>query len=214
MDVTTQTQRIDIYYWTTPNGRKATIMAEELDIPYNVHFIDITKGKQFEPDFLAIAPNNRIPAIVDPEGPDGAPIQIFESGAILLYLARKFRRFYPEEERQRAKVDVWLMWQMGGFGPMLGQAHHFNLMDEAIPYAIKRYNDETQRLYRVLNAQLTKQKFVAGEEYTIADIAIFPWVARFERHRTNLDDYLAVKSWFDRVKVRPAVIRGMAIAPN
>lgn len=211
---TTQAQPIEIYYWTTPNGRKITVMAEELGIPYRVKFIDIEKDEQFAPAFLDISPNNRIPAIVDPEGPGGKPISMFESGAILMYLGRKFGRFYPvEDEARRVEVETWLAWQVGGFGPMLGQAHHFNLKKEEVPYAIKRFGDEAHRLYRVLNGRLEGRDFVAGGAYSIADMAIFPWAARHERHRVDLTQYPNVKRWYDVIDARPAVQRGMAVAP-
>ena len=174
----TQSQPIELHYWPTPNGFKISIMLEELGVPYDLKLVDIGKGDQFKPEFLKIAPNNRMPAIVDPEGPGGAPISIFESGAILQYLGRKFGRFYPTDERQRVVVEEWLMWQMGGFGPMLGQNHHFAVYaPEKIPYAIKRYRDETHRLYGVLNRRLDGREFVA-DEYSIADMAIIGWSAR------------------------------------
>lgn len=206
-----QTAPIDVYYWPTPNGHKITIMLEELGVPYNVHFVNIGKGDQFKPDFLAISPNNKMPAIVDPEGPDGAPISVFESGAILQYLGRKFGRFYPTDERQRVLVDQWLFWQMAGFGPMLGQNHHFAIYaPEKIPYAIKRYQDETHRLYGVLDKQLADKEFVAGD-YSIADIAIIGWAKGWERQGMKAVDFPFVMAWIDRVSARPAVRRAYDI---
>jgi GST-like protein len=211
--VTKQTLPIELHSSSTPNGRKITIFLEELGVPYNVHYIRFSRKEQFRPEFLAIAPNNKIPAIVDPEGPGGEPISIFESGAILKYLAIKFdRRFYPEDLRQQTKVDEWLFWQMGGFGPFLGQAHHFiHDAPEKIPYAIKRYKDEAARLYRVLNGQLEGRDYVAGD-YSIADIAIFGWANRHERHEIVLADYPNVERWYTALRARPAVERGLAAA--
>lgn len=210
----TQTQSIEAYYWTTPNGRKLTVMLEELAVPYTVSFVNINKGEQWTPEFEAVSAHHQIPAIRDPEGPGGEPIAIFESGAILLYLARKFGRFYPtDDERKRVAVEQWLMWQMGGFGPFLGQAHHFNLSaPQEVPYAIERYAKIAARLYTVLNRQLTDRDFVA-DDYSIADIALYCWTARFRRHRIALADYPAVERWFDMLSERPAVQRGMAVAP-
>jgi GST-like protein len=207
-----QTQPIELHYWPTPNGKKITIMLEELGVPYSLHFVNIGKGDQFQPDFLKISPNNKMPAIVDPEGPDGKPISVFESGAILLYLARKFGRFYPtDDERARVEVEEWLMWQMGGFGPMLGQRNHFSVYaPERIPYATKRYQDETHRLYGVLNRRLADRDFVAGD-YSIADMAIFGWAAGWETQQFDTSDFPHVKRWIDRMNARPAVARGMAV---
>ncbi|WP_237153968.1 glutathione S-transferase family protein [Oryzibacter oryziterrae] len=208
----TQTAPIDLYYWPTPNGWKISILLEELGIPYNLHFINISKGEQFEPAFLKISPNNKMPAIVDPEGPDGKPISVFESGAILQYLGRKFGKFYPADERARVEVDQWLMWQMGGFGPMLGQNHHFNIYaPEKIPYAMKRYTDETHRLYGVLNKQLEGRDYVAGD-YSIADIAIVGWAKLWDRQKMDIEEFPNVKAWLARVLARPAVAKGIAIA--
>lgn len=204
---------IQLYTWATPNGRKASIMLEELGLPYAVHEINIGKGEQFDPAFLAIAPNNRIPAIVDEEGPDGKPLSLFESGAILIYLAEKTgSELLPKDGAARAQVMQWLMWQMGGLGPMVGQAHHF-LFDpkEVVPYGQKRYHDETKRLYGVLDKQLASNEYAAGASYSVADISIFPWIARYERHQIDLADYPNVKRWFDLVGARPAVERGMAV---
>jgi GST-like protein len=207
----TQTQPIDLYWWPTPNGHKISIMLEELGVPYTVHRVDISKGDQFKPDFLAISPNNKMPAIVDPEGPDGQPISVFESGAILLYLGRKFGRFYPADERGRVDVEQWLMWQMGGLGPMAGQNHHFSLFaPEKIPYAIKRYQDETKRLYGVLDRQLAGREFVCGA-LSIADFAIVGWINSWERQSIVLDDFPNVRDWLARMKARPAVARALAI---
>jgi GST-like protein len=209
--MTSQQQPIDLYYDSTPNGRKITIMLEELGAPYNLHWIRIDRGDQFAPEFLAISPNNKIPAIVDPDGPGGQPISIFESGAILKYLGLKFGRLYPTDLRDQVQVDEWLFWQMGGFGPMLGQAHHF-LRDasERVPYAIERYRKEAQRLYRVLDARLSGRQFVAGD-YSIADIAIFAWAHRHPRHQIDLGDYPAVQRWYNALQARPAVATALAI---
>ena len=203
---------IDLYTWTTPNGRKASIMLEELGLPYEAHPINIGKGEQFEPEFLKISPNNRIPAIVDPEGPDGAPISLFESGAILIYLAEKTGKLMPEEPRTRYLALQWLMWQMGGFGPMLGQAHHFRrFAKEQVPYAIERYTNETRRLYGVLDKRLSEAAYLAGDDYGIADISTFPWAARHEWHGVDLSDFPNVARWYDAIAARPAVARGMAV---
>ncbi len=208
----TQTKPIELYYWPTPNGWKITIMLEELGVPYEVKYINIGAGDQFQPDFLKIAPNNRMPAIVDPEGPDGEPIAIFESGAILQYLGRKFGKFYPADERQRANVEQWLMWQMGGFGPMLGQNHHFRIYaPEKLPYAMDRYLNEAHRLYGVLNKQLEGKDFVAGD-YSIADMAIVGWAKLWERQGMDINaDFPNVKRWLDTLYARPAVERGLAV---
>ncbi|MCF6328129.1 MAG: glutathione S-transferase N-terminal domain-containing protein [Devosiaceae bacterium] len=206
-----QTKPIELYYWNTPNGRKVSIMLEELELPYNTHMIDINKDEQFAPDFLKISPNNRIPAIVDPEGPGGEPISVFESGAILKYLGEKFKRFYPKDWRQRVQVDEWLFWQMGGFGPMLGQMHHFSAFaPEKIPYAIKRYGDESKRLYGVLDRQLAGKEYICGE-YSIADMACVGWANSYERQRIDLNEFPNVKNWYERLLARPAVSRGLAL---
>jgi GST-like protein len=202
---------IDLYTWSTPNGRKVSIMLEECALPYRVHPVNIGKGEQFTPEFLALNPNNRIPAIVDDEGPDGRPLPLFESGAILVYLAEKTGKFMPKAPRARLIALQWLMFQMGGVGPMFGQAHHFlRSGKEEVPYAIKRYAEETRRLYRVLQKRLSEAEYLA-DEYSIADIATFPWVARFEWHKVNLADFPAVKRWFDVIAARPAVQKGMAV---
>jgi GSH-dependent disulfide-bond oxidoreductase len=209
-----QSQPIDLYYWPTPNGWKITIMLEELGAPYTVHYVNIGKGDQFDPAFLAIAPNNRMPAIVDPEGPDGKPIPVFESGAILQYLGRKFRRFYPEDERGRVEVDQWLFWQMGGLGPMAGQAHHFRqYAPEKVPYAIDRYTNEVNRLYGVMNKRLADRPFLAGE-YSIADMACIGWVLPYERQGQNLDDFPNLRRWFNALKARPAVVKGIDVGKD
>lgn len=204
---------IDLYTWSTPNGRKASIMLEELGLPYTVHPINIGKGEQFDPAFLKIAPNNRIPAIVDPEGPEGQPLPLFESGAILIYLAEKTKSpLLPTDPRARIITLQWLMWQMGGVGPMFGQAHHFvRFAKEDIPYGKRRYLDETRRLYGVMNRRLGEAAYLAGESYTIADVATFPWVARYEWHLVDLNEFPNVKRWFDAISRRPAVTKGMAV---
>jgi GSH-dependent disulfide-bond oxidoreductase len=202
---------IELYYWPTPNGWKISIMLEECGLPYTVHSVNIGKGDQFKPDFLAISPNNKMPAIVDPDGPGGEPISIFESGAILQYLGRKTGRFYPTDERRRVEVDQWLFWQMGGFGPMLGQAHHFRIYaPEQIPYAIDRYTNETNRLYGVLDRRLAGRDFVAGE-YSIADMAIFPWAKLWERQGQDIEQFPNLRRWLDANLARPAVQRGLAV---
>lgn len=202
---------IDLYYWPTPNGWKISIMLEETGLPYKVIPLDIGAGDQFEPEFLAISPNNKMPAITDPEGPGGAPISLFESGAILIYLAEKSGRFLPREARRRYEVLQWLMFQMGHIGPMLGQAHHFrHYAPEKIEYAIKRYTNEAARLYRVLDKRLGEAACVAGD-YSIADMAIFPWLRSHERQGQDLDDYPNVRRWFDAIVERPAVQRGLDV---
>ena len=212
--MTTQNKPIEAYSLPTPNGQKLHIMLEELGVPYNYHRIDIGKGDQFTPEFLAISPNNKIPAIVDPEGPGGAPISIFESGAILKYLALKFGRLYPTDPRQQVKVDEWLFWQVGGFGPMLGQNNHFSVYaPEKIPYAIKRYSDETHRLFRVLNKQLEGQDYIAGE-YSIADIASIGWAQSWERYGIDKAEFPAFGAWIDRMNARPAVARGLVVGKD
>lgn len=206
-----QTNPINLYFWPTPNGQKISILLEELGVPYTVTPIDIGRGAQFQPEFLASSPNNKIPAIVDPEGPDGQPISVFESGAILIYLARKFGQFYPTDERARVEVDEWLMWQMAGFGPMLGQNHHFtHYAPERIAYATKRYQDETHRLYGVLNKRLNGREFVAGD-YSIADMAIIGWAMGWQRQAIDLNEFGNVSQWLERMQARPAVARGLAV---
>ena len=212
------TAPIELYYWPTPNGWKISIALEEMGLPYAVHLVNIGKGEQFAPDFLKIAPNNRMPAIVDPEGPDGAPISIFESGAILQYLARKTGQFGGPTERDRIAVDQWLMWQMGGVGPMAGQAHHFLKYAPAmeppndLPYAKDRYRAEVARLYGVLDRQLAKAEFVAGDFLSIADFAIWPWASLWEGQEQSLEDKPNLARWLETVGARPAVQRGRAVA--
>lgn len=207
-----QTKPIELYYWPTPNGWKISIMLEELGVPYDLKLVNIGKGDQFDPAFLAFSPNNRMPAIIDPEGPGGDPITVFESGAILQYLGRKFGKFYPLEERQRVETEEWLMWQMGGFGPMLGQNHHFrHYAPEQVPYALERYFNETHRLYGVLNRRLEGREFVAAGQYTIADMAIFGWAQRWQRQAIDLDEFPNVKAWRERMEARPAVQRGLSV---
>ncbi|MBT0958846.1 glutathione S-transferase N-terminal domain-containing protein [Alphaproteobacteria bacterium KMM 3653] len=214
------TNPIDLYYWPTPNGWKISIALEEMDLPYKTHLVNIGAGDQFKPDFLKIAPNNRMPAIVDPDGPDGAPISIFESGAILQYLAAKSGRFAGETAREKVAVTEWLMWQMGGLGPMAGQAHHFlkyaPAMDPPhdLPYAKDRYRAETGRLYKVLDTQLAKNEYVAGNSFSIADMAIWPWASLWEGQQQTLDDKPNMARWLDTVAARPAVQKGRALAED
>ncbi|UNK37136.1 glutathione S-transferase N-terminal domain-containing protein [Shinella sp. H4-D48] len=205
------TAPIEVYYWPTPNGYKVTIMLEELGVPYDISYINIGKGEQFAPDFLKIAPNNRMPAIIDPDGPDGAPISIFESGAILQYLGRKYGQFYPADERRRVEVDQWLFWQMGGLGPMAGQAHHFrDYAPEKIAYGIDRYTNEVNRLYGVMNRRLADREYLAGD-YSIADMACVGWVRSYEKQGQDLNDFPHLKRWFETLMARPAVERGIAV---
>lgn len=205
------TAPIEVYYWPTPNGYKVTIMLEELGVPYDVRYINIGKGEQFAPDFLKIAPNNRMPAIIDPDGPGSAPISIFESGAILQYLGRKYGQFYPADERKRIDVDQWLFWQMGGLGPMAGQAHHFrDYAPEKIAYGIDRYTNEVNRLYGVMNRRLADREYLAGD-YSIADMACVGWVRSYEKQGQDLNDFPHLKRWFETVMARPAVERGIAV---
>jgi GST-like protein len=205
---------IDLFYWNTPNGHKITLFLEEAGVDYRVRPVDITKSEQFNPDFLAIAPNNRIPAIVDTDPADGAaPIALFESGAILLYLAEKSGKFVPADARRKAEVSQWLFWQMGGLGPMAGQNHHFSgAAPEKIPYAINRYVKETARLYGVLDKRLADRPFVAGDDYSIADMAIYPWIVLYERQQQDLADFPNIRRWFDAIAARPATVRAYAIA--
>jgi GST-like protein len=203
---------IDFYTWNTPNGRKISVALEEMELPYAVHPIDIGKGEQFGEAFLRISPNNRIPAIVDAEGPEGKPISVFESGAILLYLGEKTGRFLPRDLRARVPVLEWLMWQMGGFGPMPGQVHHFlgvkDPQDQR--YGLERYSNETRRLYGVMDRRLAGQEFIAGE-LSVADFAILGWAWRHERHRVDLADFPHVKRWYETLMARPAVRRGFEV---
>ncbi len=201
---------IDLYYWGTPNGLKITIALEEMGLDYQIFPINILENDQFQADFLRISPNNKIPAIVDQQGPRGEAISIFESGAILQYLGRKTGQFYPQDEQQRVEVEQWLMWQMGGLGPMLGQNHHFSqFAPEKIPYAIERYQAETKRLYGVLDRQLIGQDYVAGD-YSIADMAIFPWLMRYEWQGIKLDEFPNVQKYMERLQQRPAVHKALS----
>ncbi len=210
---------IALYYWPTPNGHKITLFLEEAEVPYQIHPVNIMKGEQFNPDFLKISPNNRMPAIVDPYPTGGGkPISIFESGAILLYLAEKTERFILTDPHGRYEVLQWLFWQMGGLGPMAGQNHHFTqYAPEKIPYAIERYVKETTRLYKVLDTRLADREFVAGNHYSIADMAIYPWIVPHERQQQKLDNFLNLKRWFHQIQQRPATARayekGKAISP-
>ena len=202
---------IDLYTWSTPNGRKVSIMLEECAIPYEAHPINIGKGDQHTPEFVAISPNSKIPAIVDQSGPEGKPFALFESGAILLYLAWKTGRFLPTRATEQFETMQWLMFQMGGVGPMFGQVHHFvRAAPEPVPYAIERYSKETRRLYGVMDRHLAKNEYLA-HSYSIADIATYPWVARFEWHKVDLADFPNVKRWFDLISTRPAVQAGMKV---
>jgi GSH-dependent disulfide-bond oxidoreductase len=206
---------IEVYSWATPNGHKVHIMLEECGLPYRVKAVDIGAGDQFEPGFLALSPNNKIPAIVDPDGPDGKPISLFESGAILLYLAGKTGQLLPKSTRGKYEVLQWLMFQMGGVGPMLGQAHHFRIYaPEKIGYAIDRYTNEAKRLYGVMNRQLARHKYIAGPEYSIADIAIFPWLRSWKNQGIHWNDHPHLKGWFDEIAARPAVLRGVEVLAN
>ena len=210
---------IDVYTWPTPNGHKVHVMLEEcgyrLGRDWLAHPIHIGQGDQFTPEFLTISPNNKIPALVDPSGPDGKPISLFESGAILIYLAAKTGKFLPNEVRDKYETLQWLMFQMGGVGPMLGQAHHFRLYaPEKIDYAIQRYSNEAKRLYGVLDTQLSRNAYIAGAEYTIADIAIWPWVRSHNNQGIDLDEFKSVKRWFDDIAERPAVQRGIEVLAN
>ncbi|MFZ9544579.1 MAG: glutathione binding-like protein [Hylemonella sp.] len=203
---------IDVYSWATPNGHKIHIMLEECGLPYQAHPVNIGVGDQFKPEFLKISPNNRIPAIVDSEGPDGKPISLFESGAILVYLAAKTGKFMPKSDREKYQVLQWLMFQMGGVCPMLGQNHHFRLYaPEKIEYAINRYTNEAKRLYGVMNKQLASHKYIAGNSYSIADIAIFPWLRNWKNQGMDWADYPHLKAWFDKIGERPAVKRGVEV---
>jgi GST-like protein len=211
---------IELYYWPTPNGWKISIALEEMGLPYKLNLVDISKGQQFEPAFLEFAPNNRMPAIIDPQGPDGAPISIFESGAILQYLAQKTGEFSGETAREKIAVTEWLMWQMGGLGPMAGQAHHFLKYAPAmeppndLPYAKDRYRAETARLYGVLDRKLAKTEYVAGDFYSIADMSIWGWASLWEGQQQTLDDKPNLARWLETVSARPGVIRGRALAAD
>ncbi|GEP08811.1 glutathione S-transferase N-terminal domain-containing protein [Methylobacterium gnaphalii] len=206
----TTASAIDVHTWSTPNGWKIPIMLEECGLPYRVVPVNIGKGEQMAPDFLAISPNNKIPAIVDPDGPGGAPISVFESGAILQYLGRKTGSLYPTDERARVAVDEWLFWQVGGFGPMLGQAHHFRIYaKEKIPYAVERYTEETKRLYGVLDRRLHGREYLAGD-YSIADIATLTWAKFHDKQGVDVATYSNVARWLELLLARPAVQRGLA----
>ena len=208
---------IELYYWPTPNGWKVSIALEEMGLPYRVQYIDISKGEQYAADFLAVSPNNKIPAIIDPDGPGGAPISIFESGAILIYLARKTGTFHGSSERERIAVEEWLMWQMGGLGPMAGQAHHFlkyaPAMDppQDLPYAKDRYRAEVARLYGVMDRRLGEVPYLAGDFYSIADMASYGWASLWEGQQQVLDDKPHLARWLAEIGARPAVQRGMAV---
>ena len=205
---------IDLYYWPTPNGYKISIALEEMGLPYQVKWVEIGRGDQFKPAFLAISPNNRMPAIVDPEGPDGEPVSIFESGAILQYLARKTGKFCGANQRERIEIDQWLFWQVGGLGPMAGQAHHFlNYAPERIDYARRRYSDEVNRLYGVLERRLADRDFVAGP-YSIADMAIWSWARGWENQNQDIAELPNMKAWLDRIWDRPAVKTGWALGQD
>ena len=203
---------IEVYSWATPNGHKVHIMLEECALPYRVHAVDIGAGEQFAPEFLAFSPNNKIPALIDPDGPDGKPMRLFESGAILLYLAAKTGRFMPADTHAKYDVLQWLMFQMGGVGPMLGQAHHFRIYaPEKIPYAIDRYTNEAKRLYGVMNRRLANSRYLGGDAYSIADIAVFPWLRSWKNQGIDWADYPHLKGWFDEIEARPAVVRGVQV---
>jgi GST-like protein len=203
---------IDVYSWPTPNGHKIHIMLEECGLPYRAIPVNIREGEQFKPEFLKISPNNRIPAITDPEGPDGKPISLFESGAILVYLAAKTGKFMPATDRAKYEVLQWLMFQMGGVGPMLGQAHHFRMYaPEKIEYAINRYSNEAKRLYSVIDRRLRESKYLGGNEYSIADIATFPWLRSWENQGIVLSEYPHLEAWFNNIAQRPAVQRGVKV---
>jgi GST-like protein len=208
-------ETIDVYTAPTPNGHKVHIMLEECGLPYRIHHIKIGEGDQFKPEFLAISPNNKIPAIVDPNGPDGQPMSLFESGAILMYLASKTGKFLGNTDREKFVTLQWLMFQMGGVGPMLGQAHHFRIYaPEKIEYAINRYTNEAKRLYGVIDKRLSQSAYLAGEEYTIADIATFPWLRSWKNQGIELADYPHLQRWFDEIAARPAVQRGVEVLAN
>ena len=201
---------IQLYTWGTPNGKKVSIMLEEVELPYEVHPINIGQGDQLKPEYLAINPNNKIPAIIDTDGPSGKPLKLFESGAILLYLAEKTGKFLPQDQAKRYEVIQWLMFQMGGVGPMFGQANYFYRMQEKVPAAIERFYKEAVRVYRVLDGELAQREFLAAE-YSIADIATYPWVGRHDGHNVKLEEFPNVKRWFDAISERPAIKRGMAV---
>ncbi len=204
---------IDLYTWATPNGRKVSIMLEELGLDYNVHEISLAKGEQHTPEFLAVSPNNKIPGIVDADGPGAKPLPMFETGAILIYLAEKTEsELYPKDFEKRMVTLQWLMWQMGGVGPMFGQAHHFMFNpSEVVPYGQERYHKEVKRLYKVMNTRMEDNRYLAGDDYSVADIATFPWVDRFRRHQVDLAEFPNVKRWHEELWQRPAVKKGMEV---
>lgn len=203
---------IEVFTWPTPNGHKVHVMLEECGLPYKATPVNIGTGDQFKPEFLAISPNNKIPAITDPDGPDGKPISLFESGAILIYLAAKTGKFLPTSDRERFEVLQWVMFQMGGVGPMLGQAHHFRLYaPEKIAYAVDRYSNEAKRLYSVIDKRLAQSRFLGGKDYSIADIATFPWLRSWENQGITLSDYPHLEKWFNQIAARPAVQRGVKV---
>ena len=205
---------IELYYWPTPNGHKITIMLEECGLAYDVRAINIMRGEQFKPEFLAVSPNNRMPAIVDPDGPGGQPISVFESGAILQYLGRKTAMFYPADERGRVEVEQWLYWQMGGLGPMAGQCHHFrNYAPEKIPYAIDRYVNEVNRLYGVMDRRLADREYLAGA-YSIADMAAFPWVRPYKNQGQDIAQFKNLERWFNGLAARPAVAKAVEVGAD
>lgn len=203
---------LEVYSWATPNGHKVHIMLEECGLPYRVHGVDIGKGEQFDPEFLRISPNNKIPVLRDPEGPDGEPITLFESGAILLYLAGKAGRFLPESVRGKYEVLQWLMFQMGSVGPMLGQAHHFRIYaPQKIDYAIERYTNEARRLYTVINKRLAQSPYLGTTEYSIADMAVWPWLRSWRNQGVEMAEFPHLKGWFDEIDKRPAVQRALTV---
>lgn len=209
---TAQDKPIEVYTWATPNGYKIHIACEEMGLNWKAIPVDIGKGDQFKPEFLKFSPNNKIPAIIDHNGPDGEPIEMFESGAILIYLAEKTGQFFGQNYRERLSIIQWLMFQMGGVGPMLGQAHHFRIYaPEPIEYAVNRYTNEAKRLYEVINKQLSRFSYIAGETYSIADMALYPWVYRWQRQGIELSDYPAVHKWYEELSARPAVIQGLNV---
>jgi GSH-dependent disulfide-bond oxidoreductase len=205
---------IELHYWPTPNGYKITMFFEEAGLPYTVKYVNIMRGEQFDPAFLAISPNNRMPAIIDPDGPGGQPISVFESGAILQYLGRKTGLFYPTAERERVEVEQWLFWQMGGLGPMAGQSHHFrNYAPEKIQYGIDRYTNEVNRLYGVMNRRLADREYLAGA-YSIADMATYPWVRPYKSQGQDIDQFPHLKAWFERIHARPATARAVKVGED
>jgi GSH-dependent disulfide-bond oxidoreductase len=205
-------QPIELYYWPTPNGKKITIFLEEVGLPYNLMPVDITAGEQFDEEFLRISPNNKMPAIVDSEGPDGEPISVFESGAILLYLAEKTGRFMPSSPRQRFEALQWLMFQVSSVGPMLGQAHHFRgYAPEEIPYAVDRYTNEAARLYGVMDGRISEVEYFVDDDYSIVDMAIYPWVASHKRQGQKIEDFPNLRRWYEAMGKRPAVRRAMEV---